>query len=43
MRRVVINGIKGYEKIVKESRIEGRRRLHRTAGESSAGRIRKKH
>ena len=42
IRRIVINGIKAYEKRVQESRSEGGRRLHRTAGESSAGRIRKK-
>ena len=42
VRRIVINGIKGYERRVQESRMEGGRRLHRTAGESSAGRMRKK-
>ena len=42
VRRIVVNGIKGYERRVKESKIEGGRRLHRTAGESSAGRMRKK-
>ena len=42
VKRIVINGIKGYEKRVQESRIEGGRRLHRTSGESSTGRTRKK-
>ena len=42
VRKIVINGIKGYEKRVQESRQVGGRRLRRTAGESSAGRVRKK-
>ena len=42
VRRIVINGIKCFERKVKESRMEGGRRLHRTAGESSAGRVKKK-
>ena len=42
VRRIVINGIKGYEKRVQESRIKGGRRLHRTSGESSTGRTRRK-
>ena len=42
VRRIVINGIKCFERKVKESRMEGGRRLHRTAGESSAGRMKKK-
>ena len=41
-RRIVINGIQGYEKRVKESKRTGGRKLHRKAEESSGGRMRKK-
>ena len=41
-RRIVLNGIKGYERRVKESRTEGGRKLHRTAEESSKKRTSKK-
>ena len=42
VRRIILNGIKGYEKRLQESRSEGGRPLHRTAGESSGLRARKK-
>ena len=41
IRRNVINGIKGYERKLKESK-EGGRRLHRTSAESSGKRAKKK-
>ena len=41
IRRFVVNGIKGYEKKLGESR-RGVRKLYRTAGESSGQRSRKK-
>ena len=41
IRRVILGGIKGYEKMVKKSK-EGGRSLHRSSGESSTARARKK-
>ena len=41
IRRVILGGIKGYEKMVKKSKAGGRS-LHRSSGESSAARTRKK-
>ena len=42
VRRIVLNGIKGYERKLMESRESGGRKIHRTAGESSGMRSRKK-
>ena len=42
VRKIIINGILGYERRVKESELPGGRKLHRTAEESSGGRSRKK-
>ena len=42
VRTIVVNGVKGYERKVKESRRPGGRRLHRTSAESRGARIRKK-
>ena len=42
IRKVIINGIKGYERRLRESMRPGGRRLHRTAKESSGRRMRKK-
>ena len=41
IRRVILGGIKGYEKMVKRSK-QGGRKLHRSSGESSQARARKK-
>ena len=41
-RKIITNGIKGYEKRLRESYEVGGRRLHRTGGESSTKRSRKK-
>ena len=41
IRRVILSGIKGYEKMVKKSKAGGRS-LHRSSGESSTARARKK-
>jgi hypothetical protein len=41
VRRVILGGIKGYENMVKKSK-EGGRSLHRSSGESSTARARKK-
>ena len=42
VRTIVVNGVKGYERKVKESKRPGGRRLHRTSAESRGARIRKK-
>ena len=42
MRRIILAGLKGYDKLLKESKKPGGRKLHRTAGESSKARARKK-
>ena len=42
VRRIILAGLKGYEKLLKESKKPGGRKLHRTAGESSKARARKK-
>ena len=42
VRRIVIAGIKGYEKLLKNSKLLGGRKLQRTAAESSKERARRK-
>ena len=42
VRIIIVNGVKGYERKVKESKRPGGRRLHRTSAESRGTQIRKK-
>ena len=42
VRKIILNGIKAYERKLKESKMPGGRKLHRNAGESSGKRCRKK-
>ena len=42
VRRIILSGLKGYERILRESKKDGGRNLHRSAKESSHGRGKKK-